>query len=144
VATQIAARGRLCADGLGGQIRGLWRAGLFQMMDAASLRELVDDIRANGLREPITLLDGKVLDGRNRHEAKDIRRLVSGFRKAADSATDEVIRHKDKTAADLTGSGRHGERHRELTSTASSPRPLIRPYRHPLRRRRWRLIAPRR
>jgi hypothetical protein len=92
------------------------------MMDAASLRELADDIRANGLRKPITLLDGKVLDGRNRHEAKDIRRRVSGFRKAADSATDEVIRHKDKTAADLTGSGRHGERHRErhreLTSTA--------------------------
>lgn len=108
--------------GLGGQIRGLWRAGLFPMMDAASLRELADDIRANGLRKPITLLDGKVLDGRNRHEAKDIRRRVSGFRKAADSATDEVIRHKDKTAADLTGSGRHGERHRErhreLTSTA--------------------------
>ena len=104
------------------------------MMDAASLWELADDIRANGLREPITLLDGKVLDGRNRHEAKDIRRLVSGFRKAADSATDEVIRHKE----------RHRERHRELTSTASSPRPLIRPYRHPLRRRRWRLIAPRR
>jgi hypothetical protein len=26
------------------------------MMDAASLRELADDIRANGLREPITLL----------------------------------------------------------------------------------------
>jgi hypothetical protein len=67
--------------GLGGQIRGLWRAGLFPM-DAASLRELADDIRANGLREPITLLDGKVLDGRN----------VSGFRKAADSATAEVIR----------------------------------------------------
>ena len=42
--------------GLGGQIRGLWRAGLFPMMDAASLRELADDIRANGLREPITLL----------------------------------------------------------------------------------------
>jgi hypothetical protein len=41
--------------GLGGQIRGLWRAGLFPM-DAASLRELADDIRANGLREPITLL----------------------------------------------------------------------------------------
>jgi hypothetical protein len=130
--------------GQGGQIRGLWRTGLFPMMDAASLRESADDIRANGLREPITLPDGKVLDGRNRHEAKDMGRLVSGFRKAADSATDEVIRHKDKTAADLTGSGRHGERHRELTSTASSPRPLIRPYRHPLRRRRWRLIAPRR
>jgi ParB-like nuclease family protein len=49
------------------------------MMDAASLRELADDIRAHGLRKPITLLDGKVLDGRNRHEAKDIRGASPAF-----------------------------------------------------------------
>jgi hypothetical protein len=38
-------------------------------MDAARFGELVDDIRTNGQREPITVCDGMVLDGRNRHRA---------------------------------------------------------------------------
>lgn len=44
-------------------------ANVFPVLESAALRELADDIRAHGLREPITLLDGKVLDGRNRHDA---------------------------------------------------------------------------
>jgi len=35
-------------------------------MSDKELRKLAEDIRFNGLMEPITLLDGKVLDGRNR------------------------------------------------------------------------------
>lgn len=41
----------------------------FPMMDAKRFSELVEDIRANGLRQPITLCDGMVLDGRNRIRA---------------------------------------------------------------------------
>jgi site-specific DNA-methyltransferase (adenine-specific) len=39
------------------------------MMDAVRLGELKADIEANGQREPITLCDGMILDGRNRYRA---------------------------------------------------------------------------
>ena len=42
-------------------------ADLFPMLSEARLRELADDIKANGLREPIRLFDGLILDGRNRY-----------------------------------------------------------------------------
>ena len=41
-------------------------ADLFPLMDDAALNELAADIRANGLRDPIVIYQGKVLDGRNR------------------------------------------------------------------------------
>lgn len=41
----------------------------FPMMDDKRFIDLVDDIRANGLRQPITLCDGLILDGRNRYRA---------------------------------------------------------------------------
>jgi len=44
-------------------------AKLMPLMGDAELRELADDIRANGLRTPIVLLGGAILDGRNRHRA---------------------------------------------------------------------------
>ncbi len=44
-------------------------ADAFPMMDAARLEELKADIAANGQREPITLCDGMILDGRNRYQA---------------------------------------------------------------------------
>lgn len=40
--------------------------GVFPMMDDEGLGRLADDIRANGLIEPIAVHDGKVLDGRAR------------------------------------------------------------------------------
>ena len=39
---------------------------LFPRMSDAELQELVDDIKANGLQNPVILHEGKVLDGRNR------------------------------------------------------------------------------
>ncbi len=42
-------------------------ADAFPMMDDARLSELQADIAANGQREPITLCDGMILDGRNRY-----------------------------------------------------------------------------
>jgi site-specific DNA-methyltransferase (adenine-specific) len=44
-------------------------ADAFPMMDAARFDELVADIAANGQRQPITLCDGMILDGRNRYWA---------------------------------------------------------------------------
>jgi len=42
---------------------------LFPMMEGVEYDALVTDIAANGLRSPITLLDDRILDGRNRARA---------------------------------------------------------------------------
>lgn len=44
-------------------------ADLFPMIGGAEFAALVDDVRANGVRRPIVLFEGKVLDGRNRYMA---------------------------------------------------------------------------
>ena len=44
-------------------------ADAFPMMDQNRFQDLVDDIREHGQHEPITLLDGMILDGRNRYKA---------------------------------------------------------------------------
>lgn len=47
-------------------------AALFPLMDGNDLNRLVADIRENGLTEPIMLIDGHVLDGRNRLRACEL------------------------------------------------------------------------
>jgi hypothetical protein len=42
---------------------------LFPLMQGREFRELVTDIKAHGLRVPITTYQGKILDGRNRARA---------------------------------------------------------------------------
>src|ERR1700680_503227 len=44
-------------------------ADLFPLIEGAAFDDLVADISANGQHEDIVLLDGKVLDGRNRYRA---------------------------------------------------------------------------
>lgn len=44
-------------------------AEMFPLMGELELYELAKDIARNGLLEPIVLLDGKILDGRNRYKA---------------------------------------------------------------------------
>jgi ParB-like chromosome segregation protein Spo0J len=47
-------------------------AEIFPMLEEEDLKALAEDIKAKGLREPITLYDGKVLDGRNRYRACEL------------------------------------------------------------------------
>jgi hypothetical protein len=44
-------------------------ADIFPLLDGEAQVALAGDIRTNGLREPIVLHEGKILDGRNRYEA---------------------------------------------------------------------------
>jgi hypothetical protein len=44
-------------------------AEMFPLLEGPALAELIEDVRQHGVREPIVLLDGMVLDGRNRYFA---------------------------------------------------------------------------
>lgn len=50
-------------------LAGVWHdfANLFPMLDAAAMEGLREDIRLHGVREPIIVHEGKILDGRNRY-----------------------------------------------------------------------------
>lgn len=54
-------------------------AAIFPLLEAGDLRELADDIRKHGLIEPIVMLDGKVLDGRNRLAACNLANVSPRF-----------------------------------------------------------------
>lgn len=44
-------------------------SGIFPKMSPVEFRALVDDIKVNGLREPIVLHEGEILDGNHRYQA---------------------------------------------------------------------------
>lgn len=44
-------------------------ANLFPLIEGAEFEQLVADIKANGVREPVITYEGKILDGRNRFKA---------------------------------------------------------------------------
>jgi len=52
-------------------------ADIFDLLDKLALSELTEDIRRNGLRERIRVLDGQILDGRNRYLASIAAGLIS-------------------------------------------------------------------
>ncbi|WOF74124.1 hypothetical protein QMT40_001771 [Parvibaculaceae bacterium PLY_AMNH_Bact1] len=55
-------------------------ANLFPLLEGERLRELCEDVRENGLIEPIWLYEGKILDGRNRYRACQIEEVEPRFR----------------------------------------------------------------
>lgn len=55
-------------------------AELFPLIEGESLMALAADVEQHGLREPIVLLDGQVLDGRNRLRACEIAGVVPRFK----------------------------------------------------------------
>lgn len=71
-------------------------ATIFPLMDGVELAALADDIRAHGLLDPIVLLEGQVLDGRNRLRACEIADVTPTFVEWADngsSPTEWVVSH---------------------------------------------------
>lgn len=65
-------------------------ANIFPMMDAAAHRELVEDVRLNGVLEPIVFIGDAILDGRNRYMAA--RRRGVSPRELAMSIVETVAR----------------------------------------------------
>jgi hypothetical protein len=55
-------------------------ADLFSLITGAEWDELVDDIRAHGVRESIWVYQGKILDGRNRYRAAQVAGVPCGTR----------------------------------------------------------------
>ena len=64
-------------------------ADIFPLMDGQPLADLTEDIRQHGLREPIWLYEGKILDGRNRYRACQAAGVEPVF---ADYQDDEPVR----------------------------------------------------
>jgi hypothetical protein len=65
-------------------------AALLPMLADDELHRLADDIRANGLREPITLYQGQVLDGRNRVAACKLTEVAPRYRELDGEVGDPI------------------------------------------------------
>lgn len=61
---------------------------LFPPMKRAELDSLAESIKLSGLREPIVLLEDKILDGLNRYQACNIAAVSPRFREFGDRETD--------------------------------------------------------
>jgi ParB-like chromosome segregation protein Spo0J len=78
-------------------------ADVFPLLPEPLLRELADDIAANGLLEPITLYEDKILDGRNRYAACSPAGVVPRFARFSGTLKDAAafVRSKNLQRRDL-------------------------------------------
>jgi hypothetical protein len=103
-------------------------ANVFPLIEGDELKELVEDIRANGLRQPICIYEGKILDGRNRYlacRAAGVEPRCEQFPPDADPlafviSTNLRRRHltdkqRQHIAAELATMGRGGDRGNQHT-----------------------------
>ncbi|MCP5524926.1 MAG: ParB N-terminal domain-containing protein [Verrucomicrobiales bacterium] len=112
-------------------------ADIFPMLGDTELTELAEDIRAHGLREPIVLSAGAVLDGRNRLRACKLAGIEPQFRNyEGDQPTSYVIstnlkrRHLNASqraavAVDVLPLLEAEARKRQATSTGGSTPQLV-------------------
>ena len=67
-------------------------ANIFPLLDGEPFEQLVEDIEEQGLREPILLYDGKILDGRNRYFACAQLGVEPRFEDSSASCDEEAFR----------------------------------------------------
>jgi DNA modification methylase len=79
---------------------------IFPMMPDDELQSLADDIAKHGLREPVVMFDGKVLDGRNRSAACAIAQVKPKTIEFNGTAADALafVWSKNRTRRHLTSS----------------------------------------
>lgn len=79
---------------------------IFPMMPDDELQALADDIAKHGLREPVVMFDGKVLDGRNRSAACAIAQVKPKTIEFTGSASDALafVWSKNRTRRHLSSS----------------------------------------
>jgi DNA modification methylase len=79
---------------------------IFPMMPDEDLQALADDIVKHGLREPVVMFDGKVLDGRNRSAACAIAQVKPKTIEFTGSASDALsfVWSKNRTRRHLSSS----------------------------------------
>lgn len=86
-------------------------ADAWPMLDQDDLTALAMDIGVNGLREPIVIYDGKILDGRNRHAACAAAGITPAY---------EDFDGDDDAALAFVQSVNNGRRHQSKGSLAAS------------------------
>ena len=64
---------------------------LFPLLEGVDLAELASDIKSHGLREPITLYDDQILDGRNRHRACELAGVDPRYRQSTSTTEAEAL-----------------------------------------------------
>jgi len=64
---------------------------LFPLIEGVDLAELASDIKSHGLREPITLYDDQILDGRNRHRACELAGVDPRYRQSTSNTEAEAL-----------------------------------------------------
>src|SRR6476620_5362229 len=77
---------------------------IFPLMGDDDLRQLAEDIKANGLKEPIWRYEGKILDGRNRWRACLLAGIEPQFRTYTGSSPATFVLSLDLLRRHLTQS----------------------------------------